>query len=314
MEEVGKSNVDHIILGQWSGMVPVLLILLYFLVTVSLGKMPGEEALKGTPLFSKGKEADATEIREPTSTRVAQQTNTLMSLINAHESLNVASKGSRIWLGEGLGSIPKRVHERMLHWEFMDMADFRPRSSTDPIISETDTEKLVVLPGFEVSQPRKKPVNNFITWIQCFCRYTAAMSKHYPECTSGFMSHLLIVLKAFNEVEHPAWREYDEAYREKMASTGEKIWSGMDVALYQELCASRQKLRTPQTERKEMPKGTVGKRPMSGRGNVCWLYNDSLCTHTPCKFPHVCEICRGNHPKRFCTRRGETDISKGGTH
>ena len=134
-----------------------------------------------------------------------------------------------------------------------------------------------------------------------------------PECTSGFMSHLLIVLKAFNEVEHPAWREYDEAYREKMTSTGEKIWSGMDVALYQELCASRQKLRTPQTEKKEMPKGTAGKCPMSGRGNVCWLYNDSLCTHTPCKFLHVCEICRGNHPKRFCTRRGEADISKGGT-
>ena len=60
------------------------------------------------------------------------------------------------------------------------------------------------------------------------------------------MSHLLIVLKAFNEVEHPAWREYDEAYCEKMTSTGEKIWCGMDVALYQELCASRQKLRTPQ--------------------------------------------------------------------
>ena len=125
---VRVSNGDHSILGQWSGMVPVLLILLYFLVTVSLGKMPGEEALKGTPLFSKGKEADATEIREPMSTRVAPQTNTLMSLINAHESLNVASKGSRIWLGERLGSIPKRVHERMLHWEFMDMADFRPRS------------------------------------------------------------------------------------------------------------------------------------------------------------------------------------------
>ena len=53
------------------------------------------------------------------------------------------------------------------------------------------------------------------------------MSKQYPECTPGFLSHLLIVLKAFNEVEHPAWREYDEAYCEKMASTDEKARSGL---------------------------------------------------------------------------------------
>ncbi len=138
------------------------------------------------------------------------------------------------------------------------------------------------------------------------------MSKSFPDCTAGFLSHLLTVLKAFNEVEHPAWREYDEAFREKMASTGEKTWKGMDVALYQELCGSRQKLRTPQMERKESPKGSGMKRPVSGRGSVCWLYNDSICTHTPCKFPHVCELCRGNHPKRFCSRRGEVDTAKGG--
>ena len=117
------------------------------------------------------------------------------------------------------------------------------------------------------------------------------------------MSHLLTVLKAFNEVEHPAWREYDEAYREKMASTGNKSWSGMDVTLYQELCASRQKQRSVPTERRETPKG---KRPLSGREHVCWLFNDSVCTHNPCKFPHVCELCRGNHPKRYCVRRGNT--------
>ena len=201
--------------------------------------MPVEKALKGAPLFSK---EGAKVSQEPTSAQMAQQTNTLMSLITAQENLSVASKGSRVWLGKGLGSIPRKVHEHMLRWEFMDMADFRPRLLADPTSVDTDTEKLVVLPSFEVSQPHKKPVNNFITWIQCFCRYTTAMSRHHPECTSGFLSHLLIVLKVFNEVEHPAWREYDEAYREKMASTRERAWSGMDVALYQELCASRQKL------------------------------------------------------------------------
>ena len=284
-----------------------------FYVTVAIGELPREDALKGAPVFPDAKEAGDGGKKEPqdaTAVRVAQQTNTLMSLIKAHESFEGSSKSSRIWLGEGLGSIPKRVHDCVLQWEFMDMSDFRPRSATDAATVDADTEKLVVLPGFEVSQPRKKPVNNFITWIQCFSRYTAAMSKHYPNCTAGFISHLLIVVKAFNEVEHPAWREYDEAYREKMASTGNKSWSGMDVALYQELCGSRQKQRS---EKREVPRGTGGKRPISGRDYVCWLYNDGTCTHNPCKFPHLCELCRGNHPKRYCTKRTGPDTMKGTT-
>ena len=278
---------------------------------VSLGVVPEKEALVGVPLFSKGSEAvkgDPKESPESSSARVAQQTNTLMSLIKAHESLSAPSKASRVWLGEGLGSIPKRVQERMMRWEFMDMSDFRPRSSLDPATAELNTEKIVVLPGFEVSQPRKKPVNNFLTWVQCFSRYTAAMSKHYPDSTSGFMSHLLTVLKAYNEADHPAWREYDEAYREKMASTGNKAWAGMDVALYQELCGSQQKRRVGQAELREGPRG---KRPMSGRDKVCWLYNDGVCTHSPCKFPHVCEWCHGKHPKRHCSGRAGGDLAGG---
>ena len=56
---------------------------------VSLGVVPEKEALEGVPLFSKGSEAvtvDPKESQESLSAQVAQQTNTLMSLIKAHES------------------------------------------------------------------------------------------------------------------------------------------------------------------------------------------------------------------------------------
>ena len=80
---------------------------------------------------------------------------------------------------------------------------------------EPDTQKVVVLPGFEVAQAKQKPITDIITW------------------------HLLTVLRAYTEVEHPAWRLYDIAYRKKMAATGRKIWSGMDVQIYQEVCGGR---------------------------------------------------------------------------
>ena len=166
------------------------------------------------------------------------------------------------------------------------------------IVARWDAEKLVVLPGFEVTQPRKRPINNIITWVQCFAWYTAAMAQHTPECTAGFMSHLLTVLKAFNDAEHPAWREYDEAFREKMASTGKKNWACRDVTLYQEAVGARAKLRNPQVnERREEYKR---KRPGASRSGVCWLFNDGVCHLKGCKFPHECEICRGNHPRHLC--------------
>ena len=227
-----------------------------------------------------------------------------MSLLKAQESLNLTSKACRVWLGDGLGSIPKRVHERMVKWEVMDMNDFRPRASGDRAVPESDTEKLIVLPGFEVSQPKKKPVDDIFTWIQCFSRYTAAMAKEFPECAPGFVSHLLIVMKAYGEAKPPAWQDYDLAFREKMASTGTRDWKGMDVSLYHELCSSRPKLLgTPE----EAKLGQKRKRPVVGGPRVCWPYNDGECTIKNCKFAHRCELCMGNHPKRVCSSRAEGD-------
>ena len=276
-----------------------------------MGKVPSGGALAGLPTFTetdgdKSKEPDPPSVSgNPPTATAAQQANTLMSLLSASAEWNAPSKSSRVWLGEGLGSIPKRIHDQMLKWEYVNLADFLPRTSLDRVPAESETEKLVVLPGFEVSQTRKKPVSNIILWVQCFARYTAAMAKHFPECTPGFMSHMLTVMKAFREVEDPAWWLYDEAYREKMASTGTRAWPGMDVALYQELCGSRPRRRVlePASDLKTPVRFAGMKRPSGGQKLlVCWQFNDGDCSYgKSCKFPHLCEVCRGNHPKFRCT-------------
>ena len=90
------------------------------------------------------------------SSRVAGQTSTLLSLLAVHDNLGSSQKATRVSLGEGIGAIPKQVHERMIEWEYMDMQDFCLHSASDQSLFEGDTEKLVVLPGFEVSQPRNQ--------------------------------------------------------------------------------------------------------------------------------------------------------------
>ena len=119
--------------------------LLLSYVTVSLGKVPSGGALEALPTFSEKDGAQKEKADEsspkhkdndPPAARVAQQANTLMSLLNANAEWNAPAKTSRVWLGEGLGSIPKRVYDRMLRWEYVDMADFLPRSSLDQPSSE----------------------------------------------------------------------------------------------------------------------------------------------------------------------------------
>ena len=56
----------------------------------------------------------------------------------------------------------------------------------------------------------------------------AAMATKFPDCTPGLMSHRLTVLRAYSEVEDPAWQLNDIAYRKKMAAMGQKMWSGME--------------------------------------------------------------------------------------
>ena len=211
-----------------------------------LGATPTAKDLAEVVTF--GGSSESTEVTPqdiPKSSSIAQHAASFMALLTASGQVP-QFKGPRVWLGEGLGSIPKKLHDHMLWGEFIDMADLCQRSPGEKVAMEGDAEKLVVTPGFEVSWAKQKPVTSIITWLECFSRYVAVMAKHLPECTPGMMSHKLIVLRAYKEVEDPAWHRYDEAYREKMAATGTKMWVGMDVVtLHQQFCGGQPRKRTP---------------------------------------------------------------------
>ncbi len=240
------------------------------------------------------------EVIDTSGARLARQTASLMALLGARDNIGATEKTSKVWLGEGLGSVLKRTYERAMRWEFIDLAELKPRTAADRIIPESETQKLLVLPGFEIAQAKRKPITGVVTWVQCFGRYTAMMSLKFPGCTKGFMSHMLTVLKAYGEVEDPAWRMYDEAYREKMAATGVRDWPGMDIALYQEICGARPRRSVGCSEKGPSVVGM--KRPGEPqRRPVCWQFNMGSCSYGKgCKFPHNCELCQGGHPKSRC--------------
>ena len=258
-------------------------------VTVALGTLPGKSVLS---LLASTKEKEEGADVVP----MVQRASTLLSLLASKEGLEAPISGSRIWLGDGLGPISRKSYDKILRGEFVDLGEFRQRSPLERVSAEGDTHKLVVLPGFEVSQVRGKPIKDIFTWVHCFARYTAAVAGKFPECAPGLMSHLVTVMKAYVEVEDPAWRVYDIAFREKMAATEVKEWKGMDIQLYQEVCGGRPRKRQLESARD------------GGRGAVavCWKFNNGgVCRFgSKCKFPHICEECGGGHSKMACDGRG----------
>ena len=113
---------------------------------MSLGTLPGGSALAGLPQ-SEGGGGSSREEGEMSAAQLAMQASSLMALLTSRAALDAMSKSSKIWLGEGLGSIPKRMYNRMMKWEFIDMGELRLRTAVEKSMLEPDTQKVVVLPG-----------------------------------------------------------------------------------------------------------------------------------------------------------------------
>ena len=75
-------------------------------IHVSVGRLSGGDAVKDVPIPKSRRWTQRNQ-------RNHEQTSTLMLFMKAHESFSAATEVSKVWLGEVLGSISKRVHECM---------------------------------------------------------------------------------------------------------------------------------------------------------------------------------------------------------
>ena len=80
-----------------------------FVLVVSLGSVPSENLLQGAQTFRA--DTQTSEDSAGSGTEVAKQTASLMAFLSSKE-LTTSAKSSRVWyVGDGLGTIPKKVYE-----------------------------------------------------------------------------------------------------------------------------------------------------------------------------------------------------------
>ena len=63
----------------------------------------------------------------------------------------------------------------------------------------------------------------------------AVLATEFPDAVPD----LLAIMRVQVEYEEPAWRLYDEAFRDKAASTGNCKWALLDTHLYNQIFTGR---------------------------------------------------------------------------
>ncbi len=149
------------------------------IAAVALGSLPPASALP--PLSSvvgslgslgvpSAHNTMASSLSGSTASSTATATSGLLQLLFLQREESVA-KRARVWIGDGLPTVPKKLVERIQKWDYVNLGELRPMGTIEKLNPEPDPFKFVIMPGLEVARARKKPIVEIGQWIECFAIY-----------------------------------------------------------------------------------------------------------------------------------------------
>ena len=134
-------------------------------------------------------------------------------------------------------------------------------------------------------------------------------SKQAPGATNELLVYMFTIIRAAQEFEDPAWRSYDEAFREKAAATGNCKWSEIDSLIYNRVFTGHAKkvaissYNNINSRSSDLPRPShsTGQHayysdapppkhpaPNPPRSDICYLFNCGSCHYSNmCKFRHM---------------------------
>ena len=174
---------------------------------------------------------------------------------------------------------------------------------------------------------RRGPVTDILLWIECYAPMVAVLSSGFTQKTPELMAYQKTIVRAYWSFSGDGWVTYDSCYRRKAAVTKSLDWGQVDFTLYNETFTGKAKpiawckfrlsehhfssgcAYAPQvTSHKPESVTSVRLHYDSGKPHtqICHLFNNkagNICRFNPCRFGHVCIVCRGSHPASQCRSR-----------
>ena len=127
-------------------------------------------------------------------------------------------------LGEGLPPIPRKLADRILRGEFIDMHELLPESWR---MAEQELE------GPD-SRPRgsRRRVLDIIVWVQCFACYMGVIATRRQEQIPELLEYLVQIVRVNQEFERSDWAVYDETFHRRAAVSDNQQWSKLNPSLF----------------------------------------------------------------------------------
>ncbi len=175
---------------------------------------------EGNPLAGQGG-AEGSQLTALTQLLAARDTGNGTALLAA------ASKSTleEVAVGYGLPAIPKRVHDKMLNWEYVDLAELPPARAMPKVPTLASSGNVWLVHSAELAKSRKYLIPDVSTWVQCFAIYASVVATKFPERIPAMMGYMVDVIRASRQFKWPSWVLYDVSYRRQAAASKQADWS-----------------------------------------------------------------------------------------
>ena len=125
-------------------------------------------------------------------------------------------------MGEGIAPVPKKVADRILRWDFVEMGELLPEFGLSASNEQSSTSLT----------RRSRKVTEISTWTMCFATFVGILGPGNPAAVPELMAYLRTITRASQDFEGLAWERYDAAYRRQVTASKNRSWSRVDTSLY----------------------------------------------------------------------------------
>lgn len=278
---------------------------------VQLGSIPAPICLPELPLFSMAADSRLSS-RQLATTVAASQQGLPSTSIGAAPS----AAGSRY---DPTAALPPKLVTRILSLEFVEMSELIPDTWHEDAQASPDRGEA------QRRRPRRPPVTDIMTWLQCFARMAAVLSTKYPDKAPELWAYQSLIIRAARNYEGQAWVAYDRQYRREALARRDLNWATLDSRLYNEAFTGRARaiarcqhclsethvsvncpanpnpgMYQPPTEFANASSAPGARSVAGNQQEICRSFNEGRCRFLRCKYLHICRECFHAHPWIAC--------------
>ena len=130
-------------------------------------------------------------------------------------------------IGSSSPPIPRKLAEKVLKGEFVDLADLSPArlGAQEPTLWE-------LFAGSTKSKAKKGEITSIEAWVVCFNTYIALIASEQPDRVRDLLAYSSLIVKAGQDFETTPWMAYDQHFRRLAAAKQLTHWDTVDTALW----------------------------------------------------------------------------------